>query len=120
VGLCALAGPVSRVQFGGAFRGATLLFRQPMNWNFDEIPVDKEPNFSPIDLDIFPEPWDLVSPGVRMEHDGELGVTAAHRLESGSRRTTRIFVNEPAAWKFSGWIHSTIAKIAFQSQRRYH
>jgi hypothetical protein len=101
---------------GGALRGAALLFRRPMNWNLDDMPVDIEPNFSPIDLDIFPEPWDPVWLGLRMDNDGVLGVTEAHRLESGSKRTTRIFVNDPAAWKFSGWIHSTIAKIAFQSQ----
>lgn len=33
-------------------KGTALLFRRvpPMNVNFDDMPVDKEPNFSPKDL----------------------------------------------------------------------
>lgn len=73
-----------------------------MKLNFDDIPVEIEPNFSPKVLDIFDEVWDLRSHGDRMEHVGELGVTEAQRLESGSRMITRISVNEPASGNFSG------------------
>jgi hypothetical protein len=99
--LSTTAGFGSKRQFT-RLRGATLLFRQPMMLNFEDMPVDREPNFSPKDRDIFAEIWDLVSLGVRMEHVGELGVTEAHRLESGSRMTTRMLVNEPASGNFSG------------------
>jgi len=49
-------------------RGTTLLFRRPIKLNFDDIPVEKEPNLSPKDLDIFTEVWDLPSLGDRIEH----------------------------------------------------